>query len=84
MPKQDIKKFFLPVIAVFGVITVFNLIFNEFILGKYYLDYSHLFKPQDDIQKNSFLLHIANLIYTIAFCYIYSKAIDCYCVRSAY
>jgi len=71
--KITVKKLILPVLGVFGVITAFNLLFNEWVLSNYYLDYNHLFKPQDEIQKKGFLLHIANLIFSIAFCYIYSK-----------
>lgn len=69
----NIKKFLLPVVAVFGVITVFDLVFHELIMNKTYLDYSHLFRPQDEIHKHQNLMHLANLTYSFVFCYIYSK-----------
>lgn len=73
MSKNNIKKFFIPTLGVFGVITAFHFIFNEIIIGGYYLEYNHLFKPQDEIQKNQNLLYLANLFFSIAFIYIYSK-----------
>ena len=73
---MQIKKFLLPLVAVFGVVTVFDLVFHEFIMSKIYLEYSALFRAQDEIQKHSNLMHIANIIYSSAFCYIYSKGYE--------
>ena len=76
MKLLSIKKFLLPFVAVFGVITVFNLIFHEFLMSKLYFDNSELFRSQDEIQKGQTLMHIANLIYSFTFCYIYSKGYE--------
>ena len=76
MNLHNIKKFLLPLVAVFGVITVFNLIFHEFLMSKIYFDNSHLFRSQDEIQKGQTFMHVANLIYSFVFCYIYSKGYE--------
>ena len=69
----DLKKYVMPTIIVFIVITVFNIIFHGIIMEKTYLAYSHFFRPQDEIQKHKHYMWLANLIYSFAFCYIYSK-----------
>lgn len=73
MDFKKLKKYLIPSLAVFVVITLFNLIFHEIIMEKMYLNNSHLFRPQDEICRHKHFMWIANLIYSFAFCYIYSK-----------
>ena len=73
MEFKKYKKYIYPAIAVFVVITLYNMVFHGILMEKFYLDNSELFKPQDEIQKNKHLLWLANLIYSFAFCYIYTK-----------
>lgn len=73
MNLKKLKKYIIPTIVVFIVITLYNMIFHEVIMQNLYLDNSHLFRPQDEIQKNKLFMWIANLIYSSAFCYIYAK-----------
>ena len=70
---MDVKKYFMPTLFVFVVIMIFNIIFHGYIMENLYLSNSHFFRPQDEIQKHRYFMWIANLIYSFAFCYIYSK-----------
>lgn len=67
------KKYIIPIITVFGLITVFDLVFHGVIMSKIYLEYSYLFRPQDEIQNNQNWLHLSNIVYSIVFTYIFSK-----------
>ena len=69
----ELKKYILPTVVVFVVITVFDMVFHGMLMEKLYLANSHLFRPQDEIHKHKYYMWIANLIYSAAFCYIYSK-----------
>ena len=66
------KKYLIPIIAVFGLLTVWDVLFHGILMERIYLENSHLFRPQDEIQKNQNFLHLSNLIYSTAFCYIFS------------
>lgn len=70
---SEIKKYVMPTIIVFIVITIFNIIFHGMIMEKMYLANSHYFRNPDIIHKHKYLMWIANLIYSFAFCFIYSK-----------
>lgn len=69
----ELKKYIVPTIVVFVVITLFNMIFHGTIMEKLYAANSHFFRPQDEIHKHKYYLWLANLIYSFAFTYIYSK-----------
>lgn len=69
----ELKKYLLPTVIVFIVITIFNLVFHGMVMEKLYLDNSHFLRPQDEIQKHKHYMWIANFIYSSAFVYIYSK-----------
>ena len=73
MGLKDLKKYLVPTLAVFVVITLFNMIFHGMIMEKLYTANSHFFRPQDAIHKHKHFMWLANLIYSAAFCYIYSK-----------
>lgn len=70
---MKLKKYLMPTLTVFVVIAVYNFIFHGMIMEKHYLAYSHFFRPQDEIKKMQTYMYLANLIYSFAFCYIYSK-----------
>ena len=70
---SELKKYVMPTIIVFIVITIFNIIFHGMVMGKLYMTYSQYFRNPDIIHKHKYLMWIANLIYSFAFCYIYSK-----------
>ena len=72
LSKVKIKNILIPIIAVFGFLTVWDIVFHGFLMEKIYLENSHLFRPQDEIQKNQNLMHLSNLIYASMFCFIYS------------
>lgn len=73
MDFKKLKKYLIPAFVVFVVITLYNMIFHGILMENIYLDNSHLFRPQDEIQKSKFFMWLANLFYSVAFCYIYSK-----------
>lgn len=70
---SELKKYVMPTIIVFIVITVYNMIFHGMLMEKLYLANSQYFRNPDVICKHKYLMWIANLIYSFAFCYIYSK-----------
>lgn len=70
---KELKKYLIPTLAVFVVITIFNIFFHGMVMEKFYVKYSHIFRAQDIIDKYKYLMWTANLIYSAAFCYIYSK-----------
>lgn len=70
---SELKKYVVPTIIVFIVVTIFDMVFHGIIMEKSYLANSHLFRPQDEIQKHKCCMWLANLIYSFAFCFIYSK-----------
>lgn len=70
---MELKNLLLPTLAVFIAVTAFNIIFHGVVMDKVYLDNSHFFRPQDEIQKHKIYFWIADLIYSYAFCYVYSK-----------
>ena len=70
---SELKKYLIPTVCVFIAITIFNYIFHGMLMEKIYLAHSHLFRPQDEIHKHKYYMWLANLIYSISFCYIYSK-----------
>ena len=70
---SELKKYVVPTITVFIVITIYNMVFHGMFMEKLYLENSHFFRPHDVICKHKYLMWIANLIYSFAFCYIYSK-----------
>ncbi len=69
----ELKKYVMPTVAVFVVITLFGMIFHGMIMDDLYLKHSHFFRPQDEICKQKYYMWLANLIFSLAFCYIYSK-----------
>jgi len=69
----ELKKYLLPTVIVFIVVSIFNIVFHGQIMDKLYLDNSQFFRPQDEIQKHKYYMWIANFIYSAAFVYIYSK-----------
>lgn len=73
MDLKGLKKYLVPTLIVFVVITVYNMFFHGMVMEKLYLANSHLFRGQDVICKHKYLMWLANLIYSGAFCYIYSK-----------
>ncbi|OGI19512.1 MAG: hypothetical protein A3B68_04295 [Candidatus Melainabacteria bacterium RIFCSPHIGHO2_02_FULL_34_12] len=73
MDLKKLKKYILPAVSVFIVITIFDMIFHGILMEKIYLNNSHLFRSQDEICKHKYCFWIANLIFSFAFTYIYSK-----------
>ncbi|MBI3591146.1 MAG: hypothetical protein HY094_07230 [Candidatus Melainabacteria bacterium] len=73
MDFKKLKKYIIPAAIVFFVISSFDMVFHGMLMEKLYLHNSHLFRPQDVIHKHKYYFWIANLIYSFAFCYIYSK-----------
>ena len=73
MDFKKLKKYIIPSVAVFVVISLFDMMFHGVLMEKLYLNNSHLFRAQDVIHKHKHYFWIANLIYSFAFCYIYSK-----------
>lgn len=73
MDLKKMKKYIYPSIIVFIVIILYNMVFHGTIMENFYLDNSELFRPQDEIQKGKHFMWLANLIYSCAFCYIYTK-----------
>lgn len=73
MDYKKLKKYIIPALAVFVAITIFNIIFHGTLMGDLYLENSQLFRSQDEIQKGKAIMWLADLIYSFAFCYIYSK-----------
>ena len=73
MDFKNLKKYLIPALVVFIVITVFNMIFHGILMEKLYAQNSHFFRPHDQIEKHKYFMWIANLIYSTAFCYVYSK-----------
>lgn len=69
----ELKKYIVPTIIVFIVITIFNMLFHGVFMEKLYLNNSEFFRPHDLICKKKYFLWLATLIYSVAFCYIYSK-----------
>ena len=76
MDFKKLKKYIMPAVAVFVVITIFDMIFHGVFMEKLYLNNSHLFRPQDEMCKHKYYFWIANLIYSFAFTYIFSKGLD--------
>lgn len=73
MDPKELKKYLIPTLAVFIVISVFNMIFHGMFMEKLYMANSRFFRPHEEICKHKYYMYLANLIYSTAFCYIYSK-----------
>lgn len=67
------KNYLISTLTVFLVITVLNMIVHNILLEDLYLKNSHLFRPMDEIKKHCHYFMFGNLIFSGAFCYIYSK-----------
>ena len=67
------KKYLISTLTVFVVITVLDMIIHNVLLEDLYLKNSHLFRPMDEINKHCYYFMLGNLIFSGAFCYIYSK-----------
>ena len=76
MDSKKLKKYIIPAITVFVVITIFDMIFHGIIMEKLYLTNSHFFRPQDEMQKHKYYFWIANIIYSFALTYIFSKGLE--------
>lgn len=76
MEIKGLKKYLVPTLVVFIVISIIDYIFHGIIMEKIYLANGHLFRPMDEIQKHKHYLWFSNLIFSGAFCYIYSKGIE--------
>lgn len=73
MDMKKFKKYAIPALTVFVVITIVNTVFHGVIMEKTYLQNAHLFRPMDAICQHKYYFWLANLIFSFAFCYIYSK-----------
>lgn len=73
---KKLKKYIMPIVSVFVVVTLFDMVFHGVLMEKLYHTNAHFFRPQDEICKHKCYFWIANLIYSSAFCYIYSKGIE--------
>ena len=67
------KKYLIPALAVFVVLTIADMIIHDMLLKNLYLENSHLFRPMDEIKKHCNYFMLGNMIFSVAFCYIYSK-----------
>ena len=73
MDLKKIKKYAMPALAVFVAITIFDMVFHNIIMEKMYTQHANLFRPHNIICTHKYYFWMANLIYSFAFCYIYSK-----------
>lgn len=67
------KKYLIPALAIFVVLTIADTIIHDILMKDLYLANSNLFRPMAEIKKHCYSFMLANLIFSVAFCYIYSK-----------
>ncbi len=67
------KKYLIPALAVFAVLTIVDMVIHNVLMKDLYLANSNLFRPMAEIKKHCCCFMLANLIFSVAFCYIYSK-----------
>ena len=73
MDFKKLKKYAIPALVVFIVLTIFDFVFHGIVMEKLYTQYANLFRPQNVICNHKYFFWLANLIYSFAFYYIYSK-----------
>ena len=73
MDFKKMKKYIIPAITVFVVITAYDMVFHGVLMEDLYNQNASLFRPQEFMCKNKYLFWLANFIYSFAFCYIYAK-----------
>lgn len=71
----DWKKYLLAVITVFVVSAIVGYVTHEVLLAADY-ERSSLWRAQEELWKRMILVYFAQLIFALAFCYIYTKGVE--------
>lgn len=71
----DWKKYLLSVVAVFVVCGIAGYVIHEVLLAGDY-ERSALWRTQDELWKRMILVYLAQLIFALAFCYIYTRGVE--------
>jgi len=70
-----LKKFIYASLAVFVAVTLLNMLLHSVLLSGLYEQSKAIWRPMNDMMKLMWVIHVATLISSVTFTYIYYKLI---------